>query len=191
MAWKQFKKRVIEILIDDSSSFLTDEECEKWKEQRKERTELESERKRQERQLLDTWFEQEEYIKGSWWKRLWLRLVYAIKDTHGEGRLPDFVAKDIARCLLPSIIAYFESEEGKKAFAEWMEKKKCPAERKTCSAKQKGRGLILVLLHFRRFQPLNSYKKRIRTPCLLQSSSDTFVLVDPTGIEPVSENLLI
>ena len=73
--------------------------------------------------MLDTWFEQEAYIKGSWWKRLWLRLVYAIKDTHGEGRLPDFVAKDIARCLLPSIIEYFESEEGKKAFAEWMEKK--------------------------------------------------------------------
>ena len=117
------KKRVIEILIDDSSGFLTDEECEKWKEHRKERTELESERKRQEQQLLDTWFDQEEYIKGSWWKRLWLRLVYAIKDTHGEGRLPDFVAKDIARWLLPSIVAYFESEEGKKAFAEWMEKK--------------------------------------------------------------------
>ena len=123
MTWKEFKKRIIEILTDDSSDFLTDEECEKWKEQRKERTELESERKRQERQLLDTWFEQEEYIKGSWWKRLWLRLVYAIKDTHGEGRLPDFVAKDIARCLLPSIVAYFESEEGKNAFAEWMEKK--------------------------------------------------------------------
>ena len=33
----------------------------------------------------------------------------------------------------------------------------------------------------RRFQPLNSYKKRIRTPCLLQSSSDTFVLVTRTG----------
>ena len=64
MAWKQFKKRVIEILIDDSSSFLTDEECEKWKEQRKERIELESERKRQERQLLDTWFEQEEIHQG-------------------------------------------------------------------------------------------------------------------------------
>ena len=37
----------------------------------------------------------------------------------------------------------------------------------------------------------NIVKKRIRTPCLLQSSSDTFVLVKPTGIEPVSENLLI
>ena len=49
--------------------------------------------------------------------------MYAIKDTHGEGRLPDFVEKDIAGCLLPSIVAYFESEEGKKAFTEWMEKK--------------------------------------------------------------------
>lgn len=123
MTWKEYKKRVIEILIDDSSGFLTDEKREKWMKRQKEHAEQESERKRQEQQLLDTWFEQEEYIKGSWWKRLWLRLVYAIKDTHGEGRLPDFVAKDIARCLLPSIIAYFESEEGKKAFAEWMEKK--------------------------------------------------------------------
>lgn len=124
MTWKEYKKRVIEILTDDSSGFLTDEKREKWMKRQKEHAEQESERKRQEQQLLDTWFEQEEYIKGSWWKRLWLRLVYAIKDTHGEGRLPDFVAKDIARCLLPSIIAYFESEEGKKAFAEWMEKKK-------------------------------------------------------------------
>ncbi len=123
MTWKEYKKRVIEILTDDSSGFLTDEKREKWMKRQKEHAEQESERKRQEQQLLDTWFEQEEYIKGSWWKRLWLRLVYAIKDTHGEGRLPDFVAKDIARCLLPSIIAYFESEEGKKAFAEWMEKK--------------------------------------------------------------------
>ena len=123
MTWKEYKKRVIEILTDDSSGFLTDEKREKWMKRQKEHAEQQSERKRQEQQLLDTWFEQEEYIKGSWWKRLWLRLVYAIKDTHGEGRLPDFVAKDIARCLLPSIIAYFESEEGKKAFAEWMEKK--------------------------------------------------------------------
>ena len=123
MTWKEYKKRVIEILTDDSSGFLTDEKREKWMKRQKEHAEQESERKRQEQQLLDTWFEQEEYIKGSWWKRLCLRLVYAIKDTHGEGRLPDFVAKDVARCLLPSIVAYFESEEGKKAFAEWMEKK--------------------------------------------------------------------
>ena len=123
MTWKEYKKRVIEILTDDSSGFLTDEKREKWMKRQKEHAEQQSERKRQEQQVLDTWFEQEEYIKGRWWKRLWLRLVYAIKDTHGEGRLPDFVAKDIARCLLPSIVAYFESEEGKKAFAEWMEKK--------------------------------------------------------------------
>ena len=123
MTWKEFKKRIIEILTDDSSGFLTDEEREKWMKRQKDHAEQEAERKRQEQQLLDTWSEQEESIKGSWWKRLWLRLVYAIKGTHGEGRLPDFVAKDIARCLLPSIVAYFESEEGKNAFAEWMEKK--------------------------------------------------------------------
>lgn len=33
--------------------------------------------------------------------------------------MPDFVVKDIARCLLPDIIAYYESEQGQKEFAEW------------------------------------------------------------------------
>lgn len=123
MTWKEFKKRVTEILTDNSSGFSTDKEREKWKNRQKERAELEAERKRQEQLLLDTWFEQEQYIKGSWWKRIWLSLVYLAKDTRGEGKLPDFVAKDIARCLLPNILAYFESEEGKKAFHAWMEKK--------------------------------------------------------------------
>ena len=123
MTWKEFKKHVTEILTDTSSGFSTDEEREKWKNRQKERAELDAERKRQKQLLLDTWFEQERYIKGSWWKRIWLSLVYLAKDTRGEGRLPDFVAKDIARCFLPNMLAYFESEEGKKAFHAWMEKK--------------------------------------------------------------------
>lgn len=123
MTWKEFKKHVTDILTDTSSGFSTDEEREKWKNRQKEHAKLDAERKRQERLLLDTWFEQERYIKGSWWKRIWLSLVYLAKDTRGEGKLPDFVAKDIARCLLPNILAYFESEEGKKAFHAWMEKK--------------------------------------------------------------------
>lgn len=109
MTWKEFKKHVTDILTDTSSGFSTDEEREKWKNRQKEHAELDAERKRQERLLLDTWFEQERYIKGSWWKRIWLSLVYLAKDTRGEGKLPDFVAKDIARCLLPNMLAYFES----------------------------------------------------------------------------------
>lgn len=36
---------------------------------------------------------------------------------------PDSAIESFARCLLPTIQAYYDSEEGKKAFAEWKKKK--------------------------------------------------------------------
>jgi len=36
-----------------------------------------------------------------------------------EPDIPDHVIESLARCILPSIRAYFESEEGKREFAEW------------------------------------------------------------------------
>ena len=33
--------------------------------------------------------------------------------------LPDHEIEAIARCILPDILAFFESEEGQKEFAEW------------------------------------------------------------------------
>ncbi len=33
--------------------------------------------------------------------------------------LPDYEIEKIARCILPDILALFESEEGQKEFAEW------------------------------------------------------------------------
>ncbi|MFR6093942.1 MAG: hypothetical protein ACLUIW_00140 [Dysosmobacter welbionis] len=32
---------------------------------------------------------------------------------------PDYELESLARCLLPDMQAYFESNEGKRAFAEW------------------------------------------------------------------------
>ena len=32
---------------------------------------------------------------------------------------PDHVIEKVARCLLPDILSYFESEEGQKEFEEW------------------------------------------------------------------------
>ena len=37
--------------------------------------------------------------------------------------IPDYQFEAIARCLLPKIQKYYESEEGKRALAEWREKK--------------------------------------------------------------------
>lgn len=34
-------------------------------------------------------------------------------------KIPDYELEAIARCLLPDMQSYFESNEGKRAFAEW------------------------------------------------------------------------
>ena len=34
-------------------------------------------------------------------------------------KIPDYELEAIARCLLPDMQSYFESDEGKRAFAEW------------------------------------------------------------------------
>lgn len=36
--------------------------------------------------------------------------------------IPDYVFESLARCLLSKMQAYYESEEGQKALAEWKEK---------------------------------------------------------------------
>lgn len=37
--------------------------------------------------------------------------------------IPQNAIETIARCLLPDIIAFFESEEGQREFAEWKRQK--------------------------------------------------------------------
>lgn len=48
--------------------------------------------------------------------------------------IPQYAIETVARCFLPDIIAYFESEEGQREFAEWKrqrEDKKDTDEEKT------------------------------------------------------------
>ena len=47
------------------------------------------------------------------------RIEDLLKDTHGECDIPDELIKEIARCLVPDIIAFFETEEAKREFEEW------------------------------------------------------------------------
>jgi hypothetical protein len=37
---------------------------------------------------------------------------------YGTG-IPIYVIQSLARCMLPDIIAFYESDEGKKEFARW------------------------------------------------------------------------
>ena len=47
------------------------------------------------------------------------------RKTVNHSDLPDHVVESIARLILPDILAYYESEEGQREFAEW---KKAQAE---------------------------------------------------------------
>ena len=46
------------------------------------------------------------------------RIEELLKDAHGECDIPDDLIKEIARCLVPDIIAFFETEASKREFEE-------------------------------------------------------------------------
>ena len=47
---------------------------------------------------------------------------YDVNDVNSV-EIPEFVYESLARSLLPVIQKYYESDEGKRAFSEWKEKK--------------------------------------------------------------------
>ena len=122
MTWKKFWKRVNALLHDNRTVLREGEDIEDWEEaQRKQRKE-EAERQKKEQEILATWFLREEYINAGWFKRLLLRIEFVFRDTRGESylpQLPPHIITEVARCLMPDIIAYYESEEGQREFAEW------------------------------------------------------------------------
>ena len=66
------------------------------------------------------------------------RIEELLKDKHGECEIPDDLIKEIARCLAPNIVAFFESEEAKREFEEWkLEQEKKIAEKKKNEAMPK------------------------------------------------------
>ena len=44
-----------------------------------------------------------------------------LHDKHGTWQLPPELIGEIARCLLPDVVAYCESEEGREAYAKWQQ----------------------------------------------------------------------
>ena len=59
------------------------------------------------------------------------RIEELLKDNHGECEIPDELLKEIARCLLPDIIKFLESDKGKKEFEKWLKTKKQGFDNKT------------------------------------------------------------
>ena len=52
------------------------------------------------------------------------RIEDLLRDNSGECDIPDEVIKEIARCLVPDIIAFFETEEAKREFELWKTEQK-------------------------------------------------------------------
>ena len=126
MTWKRFWKRVNALLHDNRTVLREGEDIEDWEEVQRKQREKEAERQKKEQEILATWFLREEYINAGWFKRFLLRLEFAFRDIRGESHIPEIpkhIRMEIARCLLPDIVAYFESEQGQKEFEEWKKQK--------------------------------------------------------------------
>ena len=122
MTWKKFWKRVNALLHDNRTVLREGEDIEDWEEVQRKQREEEAGRQKKEQEILATWFLREEYINAGWFKRLLWRIEFVFRDTRGEHKLPslpDHLRMEIARCILPDIVAYFESERGQREFAEW------------------------------------------------------------------------
>ena len=53
-----------------------------------------------------------------------------LSNIDGACDIPDDLIKEIARCLAPNIVAFFETEEAKREFEEWkLEQEKKIAEK--------------------------------------------------------------
>ena len=122
MTWKQFIRRFNELIADTSRYPAGCTDLEAWRREQKRLTEESIQEEEEKAYRLAHWFEQEAYVRGTPLKRMWLRIQYIFLDTKGEKNLPEIPAYlriEMARCLLPDIIAFCESEEGKAEIAKW------------------------------------------------------------------------
>ena len=69
--------------------------------------------------LSTEWEEIKNYDRLSFLKRLLIRLRFTWKSKKAELVLSDEIVESIVDLMLPDIISFFESEEGKKEFEEW------------------------------------------------------------------------
>ena len=109
-------ERIKEILTNTSGIIGTPEERAEWKKYYEDQTEL--------AKAIAFRMEKEnaqmtEQKKSTWLQKIKDALRYIFTDKRGECAIPDDVIKRLAKALLPNILAYFEGEEGKKAFEEW------------------------------------------------------------------------
>ena len=109
-------ERLKEILTDTSGIIGTPEERAEWKKYYEDQTELAKavafRIEKENAQII-------EQKKSTWLQKIKDAPHDIFTDKRGECTIPNDVIKRLAKALLPNILAYFESEEGKKEFEEW------------------------------------------------------------------------
>ena len=127
MTVRKFWKRVIALLHDNRTVLRKEDNIEDWEEDQRIQREKEAERQKKEQEILTIWFMREDYINAGRFKRFLMRFEFLFRDTRGEGRapkIPEHIITEVARCLMPDILAFHESEAGKKIFEEWKAKRR-------------------------------------------------------------------
>ena len=122
MTVKEFSRRLKELMSDSNCTPYGYTDLEAWRKKQKMLTEQSLREEQEKVHLLEHWYEQEAYVNGSVLKRLWMRIQYTLMNIKGEkhhSKIPDYVLQEIARCLLPDLIAFYESEEDIAAFNQW------------------------------------------------------------------------
>ena len=122
MTWKHFVHRFNKIIANADRYPVRGTDLCAWQAEQKRLTEESIQETKEKAHRLAYWFEQEAYVQGNPLKRMWLRLLYLFLDITGGKDLPEiplYLRMEMARCLLPDIIAFCESEEGKAEFAKW------------------------------------------------------------------------
>lgn len=122
MTWKQFVRRFKEMVADTSTTPLGVTDLEAWHKKQKQITEHRLREEQEKRELAKNWLKQDAYRKATLFKKTWMCLQYIYWDIRGEKHMPEIPAHlrmEMARCLLPDIIAFCESEKGKTEIAQW------------------------------------------------------------------------
>ena len=74
--------------------------------------------------LVDKWNEIKEYERASVFRKFWLRIVQTFQNGKGSAGIPMHVLESIVDTMLPDIVAFFETDEGKREFEEWKEERR-------------------------------------------------------------------
>ena len=122
MTWKQFVRRFKEMMAGTDTTPLGITDLEAWHRKQKEITEQALREEQAKRERIKNRLSQDTYTKASLPKKLWMCLQYIYWDIRGEKNMPEIPAHlrmEMARCLLPDIIAFCESEKGKAEIAQW------------------------------------------------------------------------